>query len=79
MKVLWLLIGIMLSQFWVTAADARTTVWHWVSRDNSLCYTNDDKMIPKMYADRVVEITLDGLDSYEKYTPVQGKTEINAE
>jgi hypothetical protein len=79
MRVVWLLIGIMLAQFWVLAADASTTVWHWVNRDNSLCYTDDVKRVPKMYAEGAVELTLDGLDSYEKYTPILGKTEINAE
>jgi hypothetical protein len=79
MRVIWLLLGVMLAQFLVLTVDASTTVWRWVNGEDSLCYTDDVTRVPKMYAEEAVELTLDGLDSYEKYTPIPGKTEINTE
>ena len=78
MKVIWLLIGIMMAQFVVLAADADTTVYEWTNRDNSICYTDDVKRVPKAYADTARSFMVTGLKDYSKYTHV-GTPEINVE
>lgn len=76
MRVLWLLIGIALSTLWVQTAESSTTVWEWVSRDDSICWTNVESWIPAMYRERAVERVVDGLDDYEKYTPIQKGVDV---
>lgn len=51
-------------------AQSATSVYEWVNREGSLCWTNVEKRVPKAFRDQVVTRLVDGLDSYPKYTPV---------
>jgi hypothetical protein len=63
------MIGFGLSMLWVAVADADTTVWEWVNRDNSICYTNMEDRIPEMYKAKARSFMVTGLEDYSKYTP----------
>lgn len=77
MRVLWLLIGIALSNLlWLSPAKSSTLVWRWISQDDSICWTNVQAWIPAMYREQAVERVVDGLDDYEKYTPIQKVADV---
>ena len=73
MRVLLFLIGLMLSTLWVLPANAKTLVYEYVDNYGILSFTNMEDRIPKAYVERAKSYEVDGLDSYEKYTPLVSK------
>jgi hypothetical protein len=45
------------------------TVFSWKTEDGTVSFTDDKKHVPSRYRDQVKEREMDGLESYERFTP----------
>jgi hypothetical protein len=49
------------------------TVYSWKTADGTVSFTDDSKHVPSRYRDQAEAREMDGLDSYERFTPTDQK------
>jgi len=57
----------------VSAEVLADTVYTWQTDDGTVSFTDDQKHVPARYRDRVQAKSLQGLEGYYRYTPVESR------